>query len=85
MKQKVEEWNRKRLENGEDAIEGSDYSAIYEQMSAQERYKDAQAILAPIENSYKQLETYMDGSGELVVKTLPWSRSHKIFCSSPIR
>ena len=63
MKQKVEEWNRKRKENGEEVIEGDDYSAIYEQMSAQERYKDAQAILAPIENSYKQLETYMDRQG----------------------
>ena len=40
MKQKVEEWNEKRKENGEEVIEGDDYSAIYEQMSAQERYKE---------------------------------------------
>ena len=36
---------------------------MYEQMSAEERYKDAHDILAPIENSYKQLEHYMDGNG----------------------
>ncbi len=36
---------------------------MYEQMSAEERYKDAHDILAPIENSYKQLEHYMDENG----------------------
>ena len=64
MKQRVEEWNAKRRENGEEVLEGSDYSALYQQMSAQERYKDAHDILAPIENSYKQLEHYLDGKGK---------------------
>jgi hypothetical protein len=33
-------------------------------MSAEERYQDAQDILAPIENSYRQLENYMDKNGK---------------------
>ena len=39
---------------------------MYEQMSAEERYKDAHDILAPIENSYKQLEHYMDENGSCI-------------------
>lgn len=42
---------------------------MYEQMSAEERYKDAHAILAPIENSYKQLEHYMDENGSGFILT----------------
>ncbi len=33
MKQRVEEWNAQRRANGEEVIEGSDYSAIYQQVS----------------------------------------------------
>ena len=61
---------QKRKDNGEEALPGEDYSAIYAQMSAEERYKDAHDILAPIENSYRQLETYMDGNGKKLYKTV---------------
>lgn len=63
MKEKVEQWNQKRKEEGLGIIEDSDYNTIYEQMSAQERYEDSKDILAPIENSFKQLEVFLDHQG----------------------
>ncbi len=65
MKEKVEQWNQKRKEEGLGAIEDGDYNTIYEQMSAQERYEDSKDILAPIENSFKQLELFLDHQGEI--------------------